>query len=110
MRSEAASYRSPLDPINRTWLNLDNLGCAGPAFPGFRQVAVDAVLRGEQAGEEGGPAGGADRVGAVGAGEAHPFLGQAVEVGGLDLPVPITPEGPGAVVIREDHHNVGPAL
>src|SRR5690242_10058322 len=31
MRSEA-SYRSPLDPINRTWLNLVNLGCAGPAF------------------------------------------------------------------------------
>src|SRR5213076_1445344 len=32
MTSEAASYRSPLDPINRTWLNLGNLGCAGPAL------------------------------------------------------------------------------
>ena len=40
MRSKT-SYRSPLDPINRTWLNLGNLGCAGPGAWAYNYPPFD---------------------------------------------------------------------
>lgn len=70
------------------------------------EEAVDAVLAGDEASEEGGAGGRADGVAAEGASEANAVGGEAVDVGGADVFVAIAAKGPGALVIGQDKDDV----
>lgn len=58
-------------------------------------------------GQEGASGGSADRGPGVVAGEADPFGGEAVEVGGFDLGLTVAPEFAVAEVVGENEDDVG---
>lgn len=70
------------------------------------EEAVDAVLAGDEASEEGGAGGRADGVAAKGASEENAVGGEAVDVGGADVFVAIAAKGPGTLVIGQDKDDV----
>ena len=65
---------------------------------------VDVVV---SAGEDGGAAGLAERVGAEAVVEKHTALGYAVEIGGPVDARPVTTHGVGCVVVGHDEENIG---
>jgi hypothetical protein len=68
----------------------------------------DADLGGLEAGEDGGPAGGADGGGDEGVGEHRAFSGEAVLVDGLGFLVAVDADGPGGLVVGDDLDEVHP--
>ena len=68
---------------------------------------VDAVLVAVLAGEDGGAAGRADRVGAEAVGEAHAAVGDAVDVRRLVDAAAVGGDGVGGVVVGHDEEDVG---
>jgi hypothetical protein len=67
---------------------------------------MDAVLRGDEAGEKGGAGGGADGIAAQGTGKADALGGHPVDVWRADVRVSVAAEGPGTLVVRQDEDEV----
>ena len=76
------------------------LGAAGP------QVTVDAVLRRDEARQQGGPGGRADGVAGERPREADALGRQAVDVRRADIRVAVAAERPGALVVGQDEEEV----
>ena len=86
---------------------LEELGEGGLGTVEELVEAGDAVFVGVFSGEDGGAGGGAEGVGGEGVLEAHPFFGEAVKGGGLDVFVPVATEGLAGVVVGENEDDVG---
>ena len=69
---------------------------------------MEAVLRRDQAGEEGGAGRGADGIAAHCPGEEHSLGSQPIDIRSPDVLVAVAAEGPGAVVVGQDEDDVGP--
>lgn len=68
---------------------------------------MDAVLRWDQPGEEGGPSGGAHWIAAQSPGKAHAFGRKSVDVWSADVRIAVTSEGPCTLVISQNEDHVG---
>ena len=86
------------------------LRVGGQAVVHVRRQGGDAVDVVVGAGEDGGPAGGADAVGAEAVVEAHALVGDAVEVGGAVDAAPVAAHGVGGVVVGHDEEDVGTGI
>ena len=70
------------------------------------EEAVDAVLARDEASEEGGAGGRADRVAAEGASEANAVGSEAIDIWGVDVFIAIAAKGPGTLVVGQDEDDV----
>ena len=68
---------------------------------------MDPVLTRHHPGQVSRPRRRADRVVAKSPVEPHPLARHSVDVGGFDVGISVTAEGPGPVVVGEDENDVG---
>ncbi len=72
------------------------------------QPVLHAVARGEGPGEIGDTAGRADRGAGEGARELCAAFGKCIDIRSLHLPATIGSSGPGSMIVRHEHDDIGP--
>ena len=85
-------------------VGVEGFDSFGAGVVGF---AGGAVAASGHAGEDGGATGPADRVADDGIFEAGSFLGEFVDVGGVDIRVAVAAEGAGGLVVGKEEDDVG---